>query len=166
MFDLIIVSYDQTRAEESCEARDFYTSELFQKSREFAELNGADWMIASAKFGLVSPLSIIGPYDQRLELLYADELDYFRGSCRLTLAYWLAEWRKSVAHNPHVFPAVAILAGERYSQELILTTWLKSIEFRLCVPLADKTTAERLRWLDRANLESRRQIAEAKELVV
>jgi hypothetical protein len=34
--------------------------------RQYAEKNGFDWMILSAKYGLVNPEQIIEPYDYRI----------------------------------------------------------------------------------------------------
>lgn len=165
MFDLIIVSCAKTKAAEPKPARELYTSPLFRMSRDFAELNGADWMIASAKFGLVSPLSIIRPYDETIGELDEPGLTMFRELSKLTLGYWLAEWRCSIAHDANAFPQVAILAGERYVRELLDATWLKSIEDRLCLPLAGKQIGERLQWLKAAVAESRQLAKEADRVI-
>lgn len=47
-------------------AKDLYLSDLFRKSRHWAETYCDDWGILSAKYGLVGPEEVIEPYDERL----------------------------------------------------------------------------------------------------
>lgn len=47
-------------------ARDLYTSQLFRKASEYAELHSDRWFILSAKHGLVHPDTVLEPYDAKL----------------------------------------------------------------------------------------------------
>jgi hypothetical protein len=50
-------------------AEDLYNSDLFYKSRRFAQANFDSWLILSAKHGLLQPDYLIEPYDQNLNSL-------------------------------------------------------------------------------------------------
>lgn len=52
-------------------ARDLYRSDLFRKSRAFAEANCDAWYIVSALHGIVSPEDVIAPYDVTLSKMSA-----------------------------------------------------------------------------------------------
>jgi hypothetical protein len=57
----------------SLPAEALYSSELFFKSRRFAQANFDSWLILSAKYGLLEPGQIIQPYDRKMSDLSADE---------------------------------------------------------------------------------------------
>jgi hypothetical protein len=44
-------------------AENLYSSELFYKSRRYAQANYDEWVILSAKHGLIRPSEIVAPYD-------------------------------------------------------------------------------------------------------
>lgn len=46
-----------------------YSSDLFYKSRRFAQANYDSWLILSAKYGLIRPDEVIEPYDCKLNTL-------------------------------------------------------------------------------------------------
>lgn len=47
-------------------ARELYVSDLFRKSRAWAERFGSRWFILSAKHGLLPPEAVVVPYDLTL----------------------------------------------------------------------------------------------------
>lgn len=53
-------------------AKDLYQSELFRKSRRYAEQHGDQWLILSALHGVVYPDETIEPYDVTLNDMGAD----------------------------------------------------------------------------------------------
>lgn len=53
-------------------AKDLYQSELFRKSRRYAEQHGDKWLILSALHGVVHPDATIEPYDVTLNDMGAD----------------------------------------------------------------------------------------------
>jgi hypothetical protein len=60
---ICIVSCTARKRETPMRAESLYCSELFYKSRGFAQANYDTWLILSAKHGLVSPCEILTPYD-------------------------------------------------------------------------------------------------------
>jgi hypothetical protein len=54
-------------------AQDLYQSELFRKSRLYAEQNGDEWLILSAKHGVVHPGATVEPYDVTLNEMSSAE---------------------------------------------------------------------------------------------
>src|SRR5262245_17546646 len=54
-------------------AENLYSSELFYRSRRYAQAYHDAWLILSAKHGLVSPCEILEPYDCKLSSLSAEE---------------------------------------------------------------------------------------------
>ena len=47
-------------------AEKLYCSDLFQKMSSYAKRNADEWYILSAKYGLLSPGTVIAPYEQTL----------------------------------------------------------------------------------------------------
>jgi hypothetical protein len=88
---IVFVACSATKLTQAAPAKDLYTSDLFKKSRAYAEAliaaGEADaWAILSAKHGIVAPDTVIEPYDQKLtdaghharamwDLLVLDQLD-------------------------------------------------------------------------------------------
>src|ERR1700684_3027805 len=54
-------------------AEQLYCSDLFYKSRRYAQANFDTWLILSAKHGLVKPCDILAPYDCKLTTLSSAE---------------------------------------------------------------------------------------------
>jgi hypothetical protein len=63
---LCIVSCTARKRERALPAEELYSSDLFFKSRRFAQANFDSWLILSAKHGLIEPGELIEPYDQKL----------------------------------------------------------------------------------------------------
>lgn len=163
-FDLIIVACSKTKTASPSLARELYTSDLFRKSRDFAELVGDDLLIASAKYGLLSPLETVEPYDQPFASLDSAGRADFRQRSQLVLGEWLGEWREQIAKSRDAFPTVAILAGKPYVDQLVAATWLKRPECRLSDLLEEMQIGQRLAWLKGALADARQLVAEAKEV--
>jgi hypothetical protein len=64
---IVLVACGKAKRRSACAARDLYTSTLFRKSREVAEVQGERWYILSAKYGLLDPRRLIEPYDASLK---------------------------------------------------------------------------------------------------
>jgi hypothetical protein len=45
-------------------AREFYGSPWFMAVRCYVEATGDPWFVLSAKYGLVTPLQVLAPYDE------------------------------------------------------------------------------------------------------
>ncbi len=63
---LIILACSQKKGQKPVAARDLYLGSLFKLGRKFAEVHHFDYVIISAKYGLLSPEQVIAPYDQRI----------------------------------------------------------------------------------------------------
>ena len=70
--DLVLVSCSKRKRATAAPARDLYTSPLFQKSRAHAEATGVPWFVLSAKHGLVSPETVLEPYDVTLSTTHRE----------------------------------------------------------------------------------------------
>jgi hypothetical protein len=53
-------------------AQDLYTSSLFRKERSHAEATGTPWSVLSTEHGLVTPATVLEPYDLRLSKTPSD----------------------------------------------------------------------------------------------
>jgi len=62
---LLLVACCGPKLDHPAEAQDIYVSDLFRKARAYAESHGGDWLILSAKHGVIEPTRVIEPYDQR-----------------------------------------------------------------------------------------------------
>jgi hypothetical protein len=82
-------------------ARDLYQSELFRKSRRYAEQNGDQWLILSALHGVVHPDTTVEPYDLTLNDMGAEAR---------------REWSAKVAAQllGHQNDQLTVLAGSAY----------------------------------------------------
>lgn len=68
-----IVSCTAHKRDVRLPAENLYSSDLFYKSRRFAQANFDSWLILSAKHGLIKPGRIVDPYDCSLSSLSRDE---------------------------------------------------------------------------------------------
>lgn len=50
-------------------AKDLYISDWFVKARAYVEQAGDEWFILSAEYGLVSPETVIAPYERTLNTM-------------------------------------------------------------------------------------------------
>jgi hypothetical protein len=68
-----IISCTAHKRDARIPAENLYSSDLFYKSRRFAQANFDSWLILSAKHGLIKPDQVIEPYDCNLSSLSASE---------------------------------------------------------------------------------------------
>jgi hypothetical protein len=54
-------------------AENLYSSELFYRARRYAQANYDEWLILSAKHGLIRPYEFVAPYDCKLTTLSRPE---------------------------------------------------------------------------------------------
>lgn len=133
MQTIYLIACCKTKAATPMAARDLYRSDLFLKSREFAERAGSAWYVLSAAHGLVHRDQVIEPYD-------------------LTLAQLLPrarrEWaRRVIDQLDAAVPPGALtifLAGRLYREGLL--EWAGR---RFFVPMAGLSLGEQKRWLIR-----------------
>lgn len=113
-------------------ARDQYTSELFEKSRAWAERHGDAWAILSGQFGLVWPDQPIPYYELDLT---KQPLVY-----RKAWAAKVAEQLRPVAPQ---FDRIILLAGREYARFIPL------LGVPVETPMARYQIGERKQWLNR-----------------
>lgn len=70
---IVLVACCGPKLAQAAKAQDIYTSDLFVKSRAWAERFGSRWFILSAKHGLLPPEVVIQPYDMTLQAMGAGE---------------------------------------------------------------------------------------------
>lgn len=66
MQTVYLIACCKTQGATPMAARELYRSDLFVKSREFAEASASPLYVLSAAHGLVHPDSVIAPYDRTL----------------------------------------------------------------------------------------------------
>jgi len=66
MSNLIIIGCSQDKKDYTCRADEMYTGAIFKKSYDVAKQIGGDIYIISAKHGLITPDTIIEPYNLAL----------------------------------------------------------------------------------------------------
>lgn len=117
-------------------ARQLYKSPLFQKSARWAERQGNDWFVLSARYGLIKPDDRLMPYDHSVRNMSPVERE---------------AWAKHVADQLGVFYRdvdpleVTLLAGAAYS------VWIPLVQNRCTVhqPMDGMQIGQRLQWLTR-----------------
>ncbi len=108
-----LVGCSSTKLKRPAPARELYTSQLFRKASAYAELTCDRWYVLSAKHGLVSPDTVLDPYDMRLGTADAPPVHDWAWVVRGQLLQELAE-------VPDV--ELVILAGDQY-QTVIRPAW-------------------------------------------
>jgi hypothetical protein len=73
---LAILSCSAKKLDHPAPAKDLYQGTLFKKCRELCEKRGWDYIILSAKHGIVFPEQVLCPYDKKLENM-ADARELF-----------------------------------------------------------------------------------------
>jgi hypothetical protein len=136
-------------------ARDLYTSTYFEKKRDYAESVGDEWMILSAKHGLIAPESKFSTYDTSIDDLGGDELDALAHQVGMTLIDW-------AAYGGDV-ERVAVLAGKRYLQPLRMRdAFSAGVSARVVYPLQQNDLGgigEQMAWLgERADAADHQQV--------
>jgi hypothetical protein len=119
-------------------ARELYRSTLFRKSATWAEQRG-DWMVLSARYGLIRPDDQLAPYDCSMRSLSRAERDWWDAR--------VAEQLEALAlYHGAERMHVTLLAGETYAG------WAKHVQPWCTVeqPLAGMPIGRRLQWLTAA----------------
>lgn len=70
---ICIVSCTAHKRDVRMRAEYLYSSDLFYKSRRYAQANYDAWLILSAKHGLIKPCEILAPYERKLTTLSLSE---------------------------------------------------------------------------------------------
>lgn len=136
--DLVLVGCAKRKRSTAAPARDLYTSSLFRKARAYAEGSGVPWFVLSAKHGLVSPATVLEPYDLALAA---------------TSSGYRQEWARRVLQDLQeavgslVGRAIEVHAGAAYTNSL--RPLLESRGATVSEPLQGLRQGERLAWYGR-----------------
>lgn len=124
-----LVACSGSKLDKAAPASEFYTSPLFKKSRDWAKANTDEWLILSAKHGLVDPSKRLVPYDLALSSLTAADR-----------RKWAAKVKKQL--------------GDRYDLEGVKFIVLAGKDYRGAVaglphevPMKGKGIGDQLGWL-------------------
>jgi hypothetical protein len=130
-----IIACCSKKAPSATLAQDLYQSTLFKKSREYVENNTQNWLIVSAKYGLIFPGQVIEPYDQTLNKMSKDE----RTAWKNIVVRQLTKLQESV-NQPITF---VVLAGAKYRTPFEF--------FDHTIPMEGLGIGLQLQWLTEAN---------------
>lgn len=122
MRQVYLIGCSASKLDTQAPARKLYTGDLFRKAVELAELRRKDWLVLSAKHGVLFPDQEAAPYDLRLDQLDKEERASWAARCIPWLACfdhitWLcgSSYREAIMGHPaYVSPrlgGVAPLAG-------------------------------------------------------
>ena len=127
----------------AAEAKNFYDSALFTKSREFVEQRCDSWFILSAKYGLVEPSEVIEPYEETLN-----------NKSRREREEWAEGVWEVLRHRLRPDDHVTILAGERYRENLV--PLMVEYGCQVDVPMKGLGIGRQLQWLSRHLVQPQR----------
>jgi len=116
-------------------ARDLYTSSWFRKASAYAIRTAYEWYILSAKYGLVPPDTVIGPYDETLNRMPANARRVWAKRVMDDLTQWVKPGDE-----------VIILAGHRYRADLLDP--LRKMGCAIQIPMQGLRIGEQLAWLN------------------
>jgi len=135
---VLLVSCSKSKMEGTIEypAQELYNSILFRKSRTYAQYHFSSWYILSAQHGLLTPETLVKPYDLTLKNLSVAERKSWSELISLNL---------SRAYKPGT--KFEILAGKAYS--FYLVPMLCDLGYQVTQPLKGLGIGQRLAWLNK-----------------
>jgi len=126
-----VVSCTAHKRGKPTQAENLYCSDLFYKSRRYAQANHDSWLILSAKYGLLHPSEIIDPYDLNLATLTRNE--------RLFLAEQVSQQFSKLVNADKT--DVSSLCGENYESLLDQARIQYHHDPRFALPIGRKLQA-------------------------
>jgi hypothetical protein len=113
-----------------------YVSDWFKKAKAWIESRGGmyDWLILSAKHGLIEPQERIAPYNLTLRDMPKKKRERWAEGVYEELMFYVGPGDR-----------IVILAGRYYRE--FLEPWLRADGFHVEVPLAGLGIGEQKRWL-------------------
>lgn len=117
-------------------ASELYCSDWFKKARAYVEAQNAPWLILSAKYGLLSPRSVIRRYNTYLGARPAD-----------SRRQWATKVAQQLIYHQPKGSRVVILAGRTYYEYLV--PLLREHGYTVDIPLKRLGRGKQLAWLKR-----------------
>jgi hypothetical protein len=133
--DVILVGCVQTKRAVASAASELFASPLFEGRRRYAAASGVPWYILSAKFGLLAPDDVIGPYDVYL----ADQSPGYQKAWGEFVTAQLEQREQTLRGR-----TIEVHAGAAYVGPLRAP--LAARGARLALPLAHLGLGEQLAW--------------------
>jgi len=149
MRTLTIVGCGDMKASTACPAAYLYLSTLFRLAREYAEVVGNDWLIMSARHGLVEPTRVLEPYDYTITGKGKDVWWALRHRIQADFAGYVLDHKDITSGRKVSGLRVIALVGKTYADILKTTGMRDIIEF----PLDGLQIGERQAWLKRKRKE-------------
>jgi hypothetical protein len=136
MSRVCLVACSSSKTEGEAPAKDLYTSDLFKRSRRYAESRFDRWFILSAKHGLLDPEDLIQTYEDTLSDMP-----------RRARYVWSHSVVKDLLEVTTPEDTITFLAGDKYRE--VLSVVLGSLGYRIYVPLRGMKASEQMSWLDK-----------------
>ncbi|WP_157845282.1 MULTISPECIES: DUF6884 domain-containing protein [Pseudofrankia] len=133
--DLVLIGCVKTKQARADRAADLFVSPLFAGRRAYAEGSGLPWYVLSAKYGLLAPDDVIGPYDVYLPDQPAGYRRAWGQFVGMQLASLLGDLRGLM---------IEVHAGAVYLDPL--RSPLEELGARLSAPLGHLRLGEQLAW--------------------
>lgn len=130
-----LISCSKTKADGTRIAKEMYISALFKKSIEFAESQGGEVAILSAKYGVILPDDIIDTYNITL-----NDMDKEQKIAWAMLVY------NSLVNRFGINKDYCFLAGKSYYQELVKI--MKPEGIRYSIMMESMGIGQRLKFLN------------------
>ncbi len=121
----------------STQAKQLYTSPWFTIARDLVEKTGQPWFILSAKYGLLSPDTVVSPYEKTLNTMGVFDRRAWAGMVKQQMEKALPEADE-----------LTILAGMRYRENLM--EYLDKRFLKVSVPMKGLQIGRQLSWLKHA----------------
>ncbi len=129
-----LVSCVSAKLDRRAPAADLYRSPWFRLARAYVEHQRADWYVLSAKHLVISPDTVIAPYEQTLNKMPV-----------AARREWAERVLADLARRVRPDATVVFLAGARYREFLI--DGLRARGNRVEVPMEGLTIGRQLSWL-------------------
>jgi len=134
MAKICLVACASTKQMQSASAKELYVSPLFSKSRYWAEQNSDQWFILSAKHGLLTPSTLVEPYNMTLKNMNVND--------RRT---WADKVYAALLDITQEGDEITFLAGKHYRQFLLPR--LTQEGYQVCLPMEGLGIGKQLQWL-------------------
>jgi hypothetical protein len=131
---IFLIACSRRKCRDVVPARHLYISTLFNLASKYAERESNKWFILSAKWGLVEPDRVLGPYNQMLNEL----TDVERKK-------WARNVFDNLRSNLKRGDTVVFIAGILYREFLI--PLLEDMGVTVEVPLYGLTIDKQVKWL-------------------
>lgn len=142
MTTVALVGCSSKKLDRVARAQDMYLSDLFAKSRAYAERFADVWLVLSAKYGVVEPTQWIEPYDVRLGVSGGPPIHQWSENV-------ISQLRALEVRHEVQDMRLLILAGEAYRTPFIETA-IHRVPWPVEVPMRGLGIGEQLRFLKQA----------------